>query len=405
MAEPPSSNRRRRFSLRRRIPKRPKLALVTPWPPEWSGVGDYNLQLVSALAALVDVDVITAKPIAEYPAPPEPGVRLVPAAQRDVLAPRRRYDRIVYCMGNSHFHAHVFDLFCRWPDAVLFHDVQITGFFGSTAGYHRPADPASWLAERIEELYGAPPEAGSAGVNCMTRGIQRDAKACYVHSDYALAMLEGDRSRQLRHAPAGQLPYAFPAVGEDAKPRGEAAEAPMVVSLGAVAEVRGTTELIDAFALVARKHPRARLVLAGAPATEADATRWSQYAGEHAPGANIEFTGRVSSERYAALLREADVGVALRQLSNGEASGTTADCMAAGLPTMVTELGWAGELPAEAVLRVPLAAEPALIAERLDELIADRARRTGLSAAALDHARTHGFSQAAGAYVEALGLA
>ena len=43
----------------------------------------------------------------------------------------------------------------------------------------------------------------------------------------------------------------------------------------------------------------------------------------------------------------ADLAVQLRSVSNGEASGATADCLAAGVPTIVTDLGWSGELPAD----------------------------------------------------------
>jgi glycosyltransferase involved in cell wall biosynthesis len=113
----------------------------------------------------------------------------------------------------------------------------------------------------------------------------------------------------------------------------------------------------------------------------------------------------VPAARYAALLREADVAVQLRLVSNGEASGATADCLAAGIPTLVTDLGWAGELPAEVAARVPVDADAALIAEWIDELLVDPEKRAALSAAALEHARAHTFAQAADAYIEALELA
>ena len=40
-------------------------------------------------------------------------------------------------------------------------------------------------------------------------------------------------------------------------------------------------------------------------------------------------------------------------LSHGEASAAVADCLAAGLPTVVSDLGWASELSADVVAHVP----------------------------------------------------
>jgi glycosyltransferase involved in cell wall biosynthesis len=390
-----------------RRPRRPRLALVTPWPPETSGVASYNRQLVAALAQRVDVDVVTAGPVSDYAAPPEPGVRLVSATARDVFADAGRYDRVLFCMGNSRFHAHVFDLFTRHPDAVLFHDVELTGFFGSIAGQERPEDPARALTERIAAMYRDDADGGHGRDGrrlYMTRAIQAEASDCFVHCDAALAMLASDRAEHGSYAPAGTLLYGLPAVADDAVPRTPVSATPCVITLGVVADVKGIASLIQAFALVAQAHPGARLVIAGAPAEDDDPNRWRDYARLQAPAANIELPGRLSDAEFAALLREADVAVQMRLASNGEASGATAECLAAGMPTIVTDLGWAGELPIDVASRLPVDATPALIAERIDELLGDTAKRTLLSGAALEHARTHGFARAADAYVNALGL-
>ena len=341
---------------------------MTPWPPDWSGVAEYNRRLTRALANRVDVDVVTADPVRGYSIPVERGVRLVAAGERALFAGLRRYDRIVYCMGNSRFHAHVFELLVARPDAVVFHDVQLTGFFGAIAGHERPEDPSGALVARIQAMY---PDLATtlaeadgaqrpAPAMFMTRGIQRYANQCFVHSRSALEMLAFDRGSLDRHAPATILPYGLPEVADWARVRGEASSTPMIISLGAVAEVKGIAKLIRAFALLAAVYPAARLVIAGSPAEQADSTRWHEYARKHAPK---------------------------------------------GIPTLVTDLGWAGELPAEVVARVPVKASATLIMRRLEELLVDPQRRSAISAAVLDHARSHSIARAADAYVEALELA
>ena len=72
---------------------------------------------------------------------------------------------------------------------------------------------------------------------------------------------------------------------------------------------------------------------------------WQGYASERAPDARIELLGEVSADQYAELLGAADLAVQLQPGLGGEARAVVADCLASGLPTIVTELGWASELP------------------------------------------------------------
>ncbi len=398
---------------RRRRWHRSRIALVTPWPPERSGIADYNLRLARELGKRVDVDIVTAGAAEEYAKPLEQGVQLIGASDRRWLEPLRQHDRVVYCMGNSLFHGHVYELLRERPGPVVFHDVQLTGFYGWQAGRERPEEPAAALAGSIRSMYGSrlPPEVGSEGPPewdrqlalgiYMTREIQNLADACFVHSRLASDLLELDRGAIDRAVPIHVLPFGMPPAVDVL--RTEISEAPLLVSMGVVNEVKGLAGLISAFALVAAERPMARLVIAG-PTDEAESRRWHEYAREHAPDADIEIPGHVDSERYAALLAEADLAVQLRLVSNGEASAAIADCLSAGLPTLVTDLGWAGELPADVTSHVPVGTEPAQLAQRIEGLLADDARRNALGTAALAHARVHSFSRVADAYLAALEL-
>ncbi|HEY2720008.1 MAG TPA: glycosyltransferase [Solirubrobacteraceae bacterium] len=400
-----------RLPARRR---RPRLALVTPWPPERSGIADYNLRLARELGSEVDVDVVVGEPLERYAPPQEEGVRLVTAESFRISEGLHQPDRVLYCMGNSSFHRHVYELMRERPGALIAHDVRLTGFYGWFAGVERPEDPAGRLAERIEALYGprlpasatqAPPtwERQAALGIYMTREIQQYVEQIFVHSRYALEALELDRGVLDRTVPLTVLPFGIPA----ADPMPQAADcehASLIVSVGVVSEVKGLAQLIAAVALLAERRGRMRLVIAG-PADEAELERWRQLARDAATSAEIELTGHVSAERYAQLLGEADLAVQLRTLSNGEASAAVADCLAAGLPTVVSDLGWAGELPRDVVSRVPVECGADELAKRLDELLNDRGARSELSAGALAFAHANSFQHVAQAYLRALGLA
>jgi glycosyltransferase involved in cell wall biosynthesis len=392
---------------------RPRIALVTPWPPEQSGIADYSFRLARALGERVDVDVVVGNPLSQYAEPLEHGVSLIEARGFAGAHIARQHDRVVYCMGNSSFHRHVYELMRARPGAVVAHDVRLTGFYGWFAGVEQPSDPVGRLLERIKVLYGPrlpsavlgagppTPELQSALGIYMTREIQQYAEQLLVHSRFALDVLELDRGVADRDVPVAIVPFGVPQAAERSV-RG-AGEPPLVISIGVVSEVKGLASLIDAFAIISASEPQARLVIAG-PAHDAELERWREYATAHAPGANVELSGHLPAERFRELLATADVAVQLRTVSNGEASAAVADCLAAALPTVVSALGWAAELPEDVVVAVPPDASPELIAERLLGILAEDRKRKALEASALEYARAHSFERVAEAYLQALEL-
>jgi glycosyltransferase involved in cell wall biosynthesis len=359
--------------------------------------------------------VIVGRPLDCYAPPMEKGVRLLPASSFETTRRMRQPDRIVYCMGNSSFHRHVYELLRRRPGAVVAHDVRLTGFYGWFSEHEEPDDPAGPMAERMEALYGhrlpatvmsgAIPsweQQASLGIY-MTGEIQQYAEQVLVHSRHALEVLELDRHPLHRQVSVEVLPFAMPpvALGRLQRPIGDS---PVLISVGVISEVKGLACLVSAVSLLAEQYPRLRLIIAG-PGTEHEISHWRAFAAMVAPGVNIEVTGHLPGEDYTRLLAQADLAVQLRTISHGEASAAVADCLAAGLPTVVTDLGWAAELPARSVSRIPIDAPPSALATRLAELISDEQARQALSDAAHAHARACDFSSVAEEYLRVLELA
>jgi glycosyltransferase involved in cell wall biosynthesis len=394
--------------------RRHRLALVTPWPPEQSGIADYSYRVARELGQWINVDVIVGNPLSSYAEPLEDGVTLVEASSFSAGHRVRQHDRIMYCMGNSSFHRHVYELLRKRPGAVVAHDVRLTGFYGWFAGLENPDDPAKRLSERIRALYGPRiPEATLAmgppdpEIQCalgifMTREIQQYAEQLFVHSRFALDVLELDRGVADRDVPVTILPFGIPEMRE--KGEDSLGGPPLVISVGVVSEVKGLADLIEAFALLAERHPEARLVIAG-PAEKQELERWRGYAREHAPAADVQIPGHLSEELFHELLVSADIAVQLRTVSNGEASAAVADCLSAGLPTIVSALGWAAELPDGVVEKVPTGAGAELIAERIHRLLTNGAARQDLQRRASAYTQARSFRHVAEAYIDALELA
>jgi glycosyltransferase involved in cell wall biosynthesis len=101
-----------------------RLAYVSPLPPEKSGISDYSAELLPELARYYDIDVISDLPeITDSWMQANFSKRSVAWFTENAGC----YDRILYQIGNSPFHAHMFELLERHPGAVTLHD-----FFLST---------------------------------------------------------------------------------------------------------------------------------------------------------------------------------------------------------------------------------------------------------------------------------
>jgi glycosyltransferase involved in cell wall biosynthesis len=289
----------------------------------------------------------------------------------------RQHDRVLYCMGDSEWHGHVYELLRGRPGVVVLHDVRLTGFYRWYAGVERPEDPERALADRIWAMYGdrLPAE--------------------------AMPGLELDRGLLDRQVDVCVLPFGMPDTVQAS--RQGTAPGPLIVSLGSGHE-NGIATLIDAFSLLAVDIPAARLVITSDGGDPAESDRWHRYASDHAPQADIELAGEVSAQRYAELLHAADLAVQLQPLSGGEAPAAVADCIAGGVPTIVTDLGWASELPADAADKVPPGIGPGQLKDRILTLLTDNDTRAEITRAALDYAHGCSFSTAADACLNALNL-
>lgn len=103
-------------------PRRPRLAYVSPLPPDRSGIADYSADLLPALAAVAEVSVY---PEGETPPAVDlgsiAGLRPLSSLADDVAA--GRVDRVIYQLGNSAAsHARTFAQLLRLPGVVVLHE-------------------------------------------------------------------------------------------------------------------------------------------------------------------------------------------------------------------------------------------------------------------------------------------
>ncbi|HET7489702.1 MAG TPA: glycosyltransferase [Acidimicrobiales bacterium] len=387
---------------RRRAAARPRLAVASPLPPDPSGIALFTHRLVEELGARCDVDVFVERTDPEPLAPAGAGVFDVDRLER-VAAARGGYDRVVYCLGNSEFHAGALAALRRRPGLVLAHDVRLTDLYALSA--RRPDAVPGGFAATLQRLYGGrvPADLGASGRLTaaeasyhgvlMAREVVGLSQGFCVFSDFAagLAALDAEPAHAGR---IRTLPFAVDRVGPVRGDWALGGDGAVVASFGVVNEVKLPTTVVEAFALVLADMPDARLAFVG-PSSEADTARLRAVAGGLGIAGRVEITGEVSDDEYAGWLGRADVAVQLRAVSNGESSAAAGNCLASGIPTVVSDLGAARALPGQAVAKVAPTVSPPELAAVIVALLGDEDRRRRMSAAALAHAGRHTFARLA----------
>jgi glycosyltransferase involved in cell wall biosynthesis len=394
-----ASKRKRRRPPRRRA----RIAYVSPLPPQRSGVADYSHKLLEPLSELCDVDAFADRCLGEQRAPN--GIHLAAIAHFEIVERLRGgYDRILVCMGNSEHHVAALDFVRRRGGVVLAHDVRLSGLY-AVATSTRPEFGHMPFSEIVGKMYpervpleiaragGITPEDTIAQDIFMARDVIAASDRFVVHSAYAANVARFDAApvdrTKIAVAPFG---FSDPAVFSVAA---TPSEAPVIGTFGVVATIKQTDKLVDAFALVTQKYPHCSLVVGGPPATADEYRLLEKQVRDHRLGDRIELLGYLDEEAFRATIARTTVAAQLRSASMGESPASIGDCLAAGVPTVVTTVGAARELPDDAVVKV----EPDVSAERLAavlmELLGDRQRREALRAEGQALARERSFEQVA----------
>jgi len=374
---------------RARDQARPRLAFVSPLLPQRSGIANYSTELLLELTAHFEIELVVAQE--EVIVPPALGALPLRSAAW-FLKHGAGFDQVLYQLGNSPLHSHMFALMARHPGVVVLHD-----FFLGGALVHAQmsgAAPHAWL----EALF------HSHGYAAVRASEAADGE---VHKDWpsSLPVLQGatrtivhsQHARQLAANWYGEAatrtidviphPRTAPAANDRAAARaalGIADDCFLVCSFGFVAPHKLTHQLLRAWTASALHAERdCALVLVGANHDSPYGVEVEALIRRAGPTANIRIAGWTDDERYRQYLQAADVGVQLRTNAQGESSGAVLDCMNYGLATIVNANGSMAEFAPDAVWRLPDVFDEAELSAALETLRRDPARRAALGARAV----------------------
>ncbi len=351
---------------------RPSLALLSPLPPDRTGVADYSHAVLGALAARAEVVAYTE---ARAPATP-PGVRVAPLTPRACLS--GTHDAVVAVLGNSHYHRRIFDLLLDYGGACIAHDARMLHFYLGLLGPQR----ACALAER--ELGRLPTEREIEGWIAQERSLPtffmsevlRAAQPAFMHSRLSCALMQRTYGTAVRHLPfaALRLPEAetlTPAARAAARARLRLPDDSFAIaSFGFVTPDKAPHDLIWAMSLLRSWRIPASLTFVGEAPVPLQRDLEALAASLGLRGL-VGFPGAVTEATWRRWLQAADAAVQLRAHTIGSVSAALMDCLTAGLPTVANaDLADAIDAPAALCRRIPDYLSAVLLAEQLAEIAA-----------------------------------
>ncbi|KMQ75043.1 glycosyltransferase [Marinobacter subterrani] len=354
------SNRQIASSVRTGDCPRPRLAYVSPLPPERTGIADYSAELLPELAKHYEIEVIVAQEAIEDP---WINANCPMRSTQWFVENGEQYDRVLYHVGNSPFHEHMFDLLEAVPGVVVLHDFFLSDVVahvdvnGRAPGYWSKELYTSHGYKALYDRFHVKETADLVRDYPCSLSVIQNSLGIIVHSPHSLQLARQWYGRE----PDGSavVPHL-----RNSRIRVGRAEARKALGLG------NEDFLVCAFGMLGPSKLNQRLIDVW---LESDLARGDSchlvFVGENHGGdygqellatirrgrakGTIRITGWADRKMFEQYLAAADAAVQLRTLSRGETSGTVLDCMNYGLPTIVNANGSMADLDEDVVWKLP----------------------------------------------------
>jgi len=366
---------------------RPKLAYISPLPPERSGISNYSAELLPELSRHYEIDVVVAqKEVCDPYIKAAFPIRTVDWFRKHA----HRYDRVLYHFGNSSFHQHMFALLREIPGVVVLHDFFLSGIVAYMDA--QGPVPNGWASElyashgyeAVRQRFHAKDTVDVVWRYPCNLSVLQQAQGIIVHSANSLRLAEQWYRDDCTDWAVIPL-LREPRIGLDKlaarKALGFEVSDFVVCAFGLLGPAKFNQRLLQAW-LKSRlaREKTCHLIFVGENhggdyGQEILATIRSNQAEE-----NIRVTGWVNSDVFRQYLAAADIAVQLRTLSRGETSAAVLDCMNYGLPTIVNANGSMADLDDDAVCKLPDNFTDEQLVEALETLYRDADLRKRLGA-------------------------
>lgn len=378
--------------------EKPYLAIVSPYPPQKTGVADYVEQLLPYLQEHY-IPILVVDNLTENAKPKQfPGDVLTAS---EFLQQPHLHQRVVYQIGNSPAHLYGMDLLKSIPGLVVLHDF----YLGNALAYEQfDLHREHVYIESLIESHGTQAllDLKIHGLEyCINHypcslGVFQNAKRIGVHTHYT-AQLASKWYGALPDGLVCTIPFPKPIQGSAGIQAKEAA----CLRLGLPNDVFLVASL--GFGTPSKLHDQVILAWLESDLAKED-NSYLVFVGEYSNNIyldeikllvpkqyqdRIRFSGFTSRTDYLDYLSITKIAVQLRDQSRGETSAAIMDCLASHVPVIANYLGSVIELPEKSVWKIGNLAIASELVSALNTLHSNADIRLHLSDAGYSYIEEH----------------
>jgi glycosyltransferase involved in cell wall biosynthesis len=326
----------------------PKIAWLSPLPPQRSGIANYSYWLLEALKTHLDIDLYydDEPPAASL----KNGFDVYPLS---AFAERYQdYDEVIYHLGNhSGFHKEIYRLAWDFPGTVVLHDYNL-GYFMYDAFYGQGDERL--YAQALADGYG---DEGRKEFRAVTGGRFPDtakfpmSHAVVSRSRKAIVHHRWVRDQFGHNSHIEVIPHFAKLNCQPTREEIKAFKNKLLIGddhltiscLGFINSNKLPKLQVDVVKRLIDDGYPLRMIFAGEPAPEVKSLELEIQSGRY--GENIIFTGYQDEADYFSTVLASDIIINLRNPSMGEASGTLMHALAAAKPTIISDTNQYREFP------------------------------------------------------------
>ena len=375
-----------RASNKPSLTHKPKMAYISPLPPERSGISDYSAELLPELSQYYDIDVIVAQ---ESVSDPWINANCNIQNVEWFRSHANYYERVIYHFGNSPFHSHMFSLLEEIPGVVMLHDfflsdvIRYIAFKCATPNFLSSELYRSHGYFSVQEHFHATTFGDTSWKYPCNYSVLKNATGIIVHSEHSRKLAK----RWYNSSDADDwvvIPLLRKPIGKCDRTTARDilkfnSNDFVVCSFGGLGPTKLNHRLLESWlnsSLAEDKN--CVLVFVGEDQKNQYSLELIDTIRHSGLSKRIRITGWADAEVFHNYLAAADVGVQLRTLSRGETSAAVLDCMNYGLPTIVNSNGSMADLPGDAVWKLPDEFKNHQLIDSLETLWKDQLRRQQL---------------------------
>lgn len=339
------------------------LAIASPLPPEQSGISFYTARILAALSKYYTIVLIHPNGNSIYQCFNINGLQIpiYPPIWLDSIEAQNT--RIIYQMGNSHFHSWILSLLLKHPGIVVLHDYYLSHLMNY---WYLDPNATHSLAELIYYCNGYK---GLQTYNldimkhqdnylweyALNQKVLQSARGVIIHNQHIKNLASRDyKADSLKNW------FQIPLISNQTEINKDTYKAQLLLnqkydltnsskvicSFGYVGPSKLSLELLEAFIESELAAEGWLLFFAGAEGgDEAYNNKLRKTIRANNLNHIVHITGWLQNEEYASFLDKADICVQLRTKTRGETSGALIDCLQRGSAVIINNHGSLAEIP------------------------------------------------------------